>query len=66
MGAIIWCGMGRVVYAASIEQLSKRLVRIITSRDVTNAAPFLTVEITGGVLALFDNKNPLGGSEPEP
>lgn len=62
MGAIIWCGLGRVVYAASIEQLSKRLGQImITSRAVAEAAPFLTVEITGGVLApealaLFDKK----------
>jgi guanine deaminase len=62
MGAIVWCGMGRVVYAASIEQLSKKLGQImITSRAVAEAAPFLTVEITGGVLApealaLFDKK----------
>ena len=62
MGAIVWCGIGRVVYAASIEQLSKRLGQImITSRAVAEAAPFLTVEITGGVLApealaLFDKK----------
>jgi len=62
MGAIIWCGIGRVVYAASIEQLAKRLGQImITSRAVAEAAPFLTVEITGGVLsaealALFDKK----------
>jgi guanine deaminase len=62
MGAIVWCGIGRVVYAASIEQLSKRLGQImITSRAVAEAASFLTVEITGGVLApealaLFDRK----------
>ncbi|HEY8126811.1 MAG TPA: nucleoside deaminase [Methylocystis sp.] len=62
MGAIIWCGMGRVVYAASIEQLEKRIGQImITSRAVAEAAPFLTVEITGGVLsaealALFAKK----------
>ncbi len=52
MGAIVWCGIGRVVYAASIEQLSKRLGQImITSKAVAKATPFLTVEITGGVLA---------------
>jgi guanine deaminase len=57
--------MGRVVYAASIEQLSKKLGQImITSRAVAEAAPFLTVEITGGVLAtealaLFDKNNPI-------
>lgn len=62
MGAIVWCGIGRVVYAASIAQLSKRLGQImITSRAVADAAPFLTVEITGGVLApealaLFDKR----------
>jgi guanine deaminase len=62
MGAIVWCGIGRVVYAASIEQLAKRLGQImITSKAVAKAAPFLTVEITGGVLsaealALFDKK----------
>lgn len=62
MSAIIWCGMGRVVYAASIEQLSKRLGQImLTSRTVAEHAPFLTVTITGGVLAaealaLFDKK----------
>ncbi len=52
MGAIVWCGLGRVVYAASIEQLEKRIGQImITSKAVAQAAPFLTVEITGGVLA---------------
>lgn len=62
MSAIIWCGMGRVVYGASIEQLSKRLGQImLTSRTVAEHAPFLTVAITGGVLAtealaLFDKK----------
>ena len=62
MGAIVWCGIGRVVYAASIEQLEKRIGQImITSKAVAQAAPFLTVEITGGVLAtealaLFDKK----------
>jgi guanine deaminase len=62
MGAIVWCGIGRVVYAASIEQLSKRLGQImITSRAVAEAAPFADTEITGGLLAtealaLFDKK----------
>lgn len=63
MSAIIWCGMGRVVYAASIEQLSKRLGQImLTSRTVAERTPFLTVAITGGVLAsealaLFDKNS---------
>jgi tRNA(adenine34) deaminase len=52
MSAIVWCGIGRVVYAASIEQLEKRIGQImITSKAVAQAAPFATVEITGGVLA---------------
>ncbi len=54
--------MSGVRYAASIEQLAKRLGQImITSKAVAKAAPFLTFEITGGVLApealaLFDKK----------
>lgn len=62
MGAIVWCGIGRVVYAASIEQLAKRLGQImITSDAVAKAAPFADIEITGGLLApealaLFDKK----------
>ena len=62
MGAIVWCGLGRVVYAASVEQLEKRIGQImITSKAVAQAAPFITVEITGGVLAtealaLFEKK----------
>lgn len=62
MSAIIWCGIGRVVYAASIEQLSKRIGQImLTSQRVADAAPFADIEITGGVmaeeaLALFERK----------
>lgn len=52
MSAILWCGIGRVVYAASIEQLSKKIGQImLTSRAVADAAPFADVSITGGVLA---------------
>lgn len=52
MAAILWCGMSRVVYAASIEELSKHIGQImIDSSAVANAAPFAEVEITGGVLA---------------
>lgn len=52
----------RVVYAASIEQLSTRMGQImLTSRTVAQHAPFSTTAITGGVLAsealaLFDKK----------
>jgi len=62
MSAIVWCGIGRVVYAASIEQLSTRIGQImLTSRTVAQHAPFHSVAITGGVLAqealaLFDKK----------
>jgi tRNA(adenine34) deaminase len=52
MGAIIWCGMGRVVYAASIEQLSSRIGQImVTHRELAARTPFETVRTTGGVLA---------------
>lgn len=52
MGAILWCGIGRVVFAASIEELSQKLGQImLSSRAVADAAPFADVAITGGVLA---------------
>ena len=61
MGAIIWCGLKRVVYAASIQQLSKKIDQInVSARSIANAAPFTEVQITSGVLAdealkLLDN-----------
>ena len=60
MGAIIWCGVGRLVFAASVPQLGARMNQImIASADVAANAPFLPIKITGGVLAdealrLFD------------
>jgi guanine deaminase len=52
MSAIVWCGINRVVYAASIEELSKKLGQImLSSKAVANAAPFANISITGGVLA---------------
>ncbi len=60
MSAIIWCGVGRVVFAASIEALARKIGQImLTSRRVADAAPFARIAITGGVLAsealaLFD------------
>jgi len=60
MGAIIWCGFTRLVYAASIAQLSSRIDQIdVTARQIANAAPFATLEISGGLLSgnalrLFD------------
>jgi len=62
MGAILWCRIGRVVYAASIEQLSTNLGQImVPSAEIAAKTPFTEVEITGGVLAdealaLFDRK----------
>jgi tRNA(Arg) A34 adenosine deaminase TadA len=51
-GAIIWSGITRVVYAASIEQLAAVIGQImVPSRQIADAAPFLKVEITGGLLA---------------
>lgn len=63
IGAILWSGIGRVVYAASIAQLSTKLDQImITSQTVADAASFSHLKITGGVLAaeamaLFDRPN---------
>ncbi len=52
MGAIIWCGIKRVVYAASIAELATRIGQIdITSEQIADATPFATVDITGGVLS---------------
>ncbi|HUZ92114.1 MAG TPA: nucleoside deaminase [Methylocella sp.] len=52
MGAILWCGIGRVVFAASIEELAAKIGQImLTSRAVADAAPFATIAITGGVLS---------------
>jgi tRNA(adenine34) deaminase len=51
-GAIIWCGIGRIVYAASIAQLATKLGQImVSSHDIAAKAPFATLEITGGVLS---------------
>lgn len=52
MSAILWCGIGRVVFAASIEELATKLGQImLTSRRVADAAPFAAIAITSGVLA---------------
>jgi guanine deaminase len=52
MGAIVWCGIARVVFAASNEELSARIGQImVTSRAIADATPFATISITGGVLA---------------
>ena len=60
IGAILWSGIERVVFAASIAQLATRIDQImLTSQSVAEAARFSHLKITGGVLAeeamaLFD------------
>jgi tRNA(adenine34) deaminase len=52
VGAILWCGIGRLVFAASIEELATKIGQImLTSRRVADAAPFADIAITGGVLS---------------
>jgi len=52
MAAIIWCGIGRVVYGASITQLSAVIGQImLPSAEVAAKTDFAMIEITGGVLA---------------
>jgi tRNA(Arg) A34 adenosine deaminase TadA len=52
MGAIIWCHLGRLVFAASIAQLATKIDQImITSADLAARATFAPISITGGVLA---------------
>jgi tRNA(adenine34) deaminase len=49
--AIAWCGIGRVVAAASIEELSTKIGQIMVPvREIAERTPFLTVSLTGGVL----------------
>jgi tRNA(adenine34) deaminase len=60
MGAIVWCGIGRLVFAASVPQIGARMNQImITSAEVAARSSFDPITITGGVLAdqamqLFD------------
>jgi tRNA(adenine34) deaminase len=52
MGAIIWCGIRRLVYAASIAQLATRIGQIdITSKQIADATSFADIEIDGGLLS---------------
>ena len=52
MGAILWCRINRLVFAASVEQLAARIDQImISSGDLAAKAPFAPITITGGVLA---------------
>jgi tRNA(adenine34) deaminase len=52
MGAIIWCGVHRLVFAASVAQIAAKMNQImISSADIAAKAPFDPITITGGVLA---------------
>ncbi len=52
MGAILWSGFGRLVYAVSVEQIASKMAQImITSAEVAAKASFSQIAITGGVLA---------------
>lgn len=52
MGAIIWCGISRVVFGASIEQLATKIGQImVTDAEIADKTPFAEIELTGGVLA---------------
>ena len=52
MGAIIWCGFKRLVYAASIAELATKIGQTdITSQQIAAAAPFAKIEIAGGLLS---------------
>jgi tRNA(adenine34) deaminase len=60
MGAIAYCRIARVVYGASIEELSKVLGQIeVPSTEIAAKTTFTAIEVIGGVLAedalkLFD------------
>jgi tRNA(Arg) A34 adenosine deaminase TadA len=52
MGAILWCHFGRLVFAASVDQLAAKIDQIMTSSsDLRAQAQFVAISITGGVLA---------------
>jgi len=52
MGAILWCRFGRLVFAASIQQLAATRDQImISSADIAAKTSFVPITITGGVLA---------------
>jgi tRNA(Arg) A34 adenosine deaminase TadA len=52
MGAIVWCGITRVVYGASIAQLATKIGQImVTDAEIADKTPFADIALTGGVLA---------------
>jgi tRNA(Arg) A34 adenosine deaminase TadA len=52
MGAIVWCGISRVVFGASIDELATKMGQImVTDAEIADKTPFADIELTGGVLA---------------
>jgi tRNA(adenine34) deaminase len=52
MGAIVWCGISRVVFGASVAQLATKFGQIIiTAAEIADKAPFADITLTGGVLS---------------
>jgi tRNA(adenine34) deaminase len=52
MGAILWCHLGQLVFAASVAQLATKIDQImLSSAEIAATAPFAPIAITGGVLA---------------
>ena len=52
MGAIVWCGIGRLVFAASVPQIGSLTNQIMTtSAEVAARAKWDPIKITGGVFA---------------
>lgn len=52
MGAIVWCGISRVVYGASIAELAPKINQItVSAQEIADKSPFAEIKITGGVLA---------------
>jgi tRNA(Arg) A34 adenosine deaminase TadA len=52
MGAIVFCGIGRLIFAASVPQIGSVTNQImITSADVAARAKWDPIKITGGLFA---------------
>ena len=52
MGAILWCRISRLVFAASVTQLASKIDQImLSSEEVAASAKFAPIAIAGGVLA---------------
>ncbi len=52
MGAIVWCGISRVVFGASIAELATKIRQImVTDAEIAANTPFANITLIGGVLA---------------